>query len=63
MLDRISENMAYLLKWGKYGSTNEAGSTKMGYYVIKYLSEPHTLKEYQTTHGQVIKEGKPVFKA
>ena len=29
----------------------------MGYYVIKYLSEPYTLQEEQTTDGQLINAG------
>ena len=35
----------------------------MGYYVIKYLYEPYTLKEDQTTYGQVSKSGELVVKS
>ena len=35
----------------------------MGYYVIKYLSEPYTLQYKQTTYGQLNKAGELVVKA
>ena len=50
-IDGISDNMASILQLGKYGAMNASDPTTMGYYVIKYLSKPHTLQEYQTTDG------------
>ena len=42
VLDGISENVASLVQLGKYGAINAADPTTMGYYVIKFLSEPYT---------------------
>ena len=44
MLDGISENMDSLVQTGKYDAANAADPTKLGYYVVRYLSEPYTLK-------------------
>ena len=44
-----------LVQSRKYGATNEMDTTTMGYYVIKYLSEPYTLQEVKTKYGQVSK--------
>ena len=55
VLDGISDNMESLVQLGKYSAINEADPTKMGYDVIKYLSEPYTLQEYQTTYEKVSK--------
>ena len=41
----ISENMASLIQLGKHGAINAADTNTMGYYVVKYLSEPYTLQE------------------
>ena len=60
--DVIIETMAFLVQLGKYGATNSAYPTKMVYYVIKYLSEPYTLQEHQTTYRKVIKSGELVVK-
>ena len=46
VLDGISDNMAYIVQLG-----NAEDPTTLGYYVIKYLYEPYTLQEYQTTYG------------
>ena len=62
MLDGISDNMASIVQLGKYGAINAADLTTMVYYVIKYLSGPYTLHEYQTTHGQVSKASELVPK-
>ena len=62
LLDGINNNMASLVQLGKYGATNSAYPTKMVYYVIKYLSEPYTLQEHQTTYRKVIKSGELVVK-
>ena len=59
----ISENMASLVQLGKYGAINAYHLTKMGYYVIKYLYEPYTPQEYQTTYWQGSKAGEIVVRA
>ena len=54
--------MSSLEQFGKYCDINATDPTTILYYVIKYLSEPYILQEYQTTDGQVIKAGEPLFK-
>ena len=44
VLDGISNNMASLVQLEKYCGIHAADPTKMGYYLIKYLSEPYTLQ-------------------
>ena len=63
VLDGISENMNSLLQLGKYSAISAVGKTTMGYYVIKYLSEPYQIQEDKTIYGQVIKAGELVFKS
>ena len=58
----ISENMASLVQARKCGVINAADPTKMGYYMIKYLSEPYKIQEDQTTYGKVSKAGELVVK-
>ena len=36
---------------------------KMGSYVIKNISEPYTVQEYQNKYGQVSKAGERVVKS
>ena len=62
MIYGISDNMAYLVQLGKYGAINSADPITMGYYVLKYISELYTLKEEQTTFGQVSKAVQPLSK-
>ena len=63
VLDGLSENTAYLVQPGKCGNINAADLTTMDCYVIKYLSEPYTLKEDQTTDVQLSKPGENLVKA
>ena len=41
VLDGISDNRYALAQRGKYGVINTADLTTMGYYVVKFLSEPY----------------------
>ena len=43
VLDGISENMASFFQSGKYGAMNTIDTSKMGYYVIKFVSEAYNL--------------------
>ena len=45
VIDGISDYMSSLVKTGKYGALNKTGTTTMGYYVIKFISEAYTLQE------------------
>ena len=44
VLDDISDNISSLVPYGKYGSTNRIDKPKMGYYMIKFVSEAYTLQ-------------------
>ena len=44
VLDGISDNMYFLVQYGKYGATNTKYSTIIGYYVIEIVSEAYTLQ-------------------
>ena len=55
--------MTSLVKFGKYGATNTTGTSKMGYYVIKSVSEAYTLKYDTTCDGQIISSGELVVKS
>ena len=48
VIDIISENISSLVQLGKYGATNAADTTTMGYYVIKYLHGTYKIQEDQT---------------
>ena len=37
----MSDNMSALFQNGKYGEINTAYPTTMGYYVVRFLSEPY----------------------
>ena len=45
LLDGISDNMPELVQTGKYCAINTTDTNKMGYYVIKFLSEAYILQE------------------
>ena len=63
VLDGISDNMASLIKYGNYGYINTTGTSTMGYYVIKFVSETYTLQEDTTCEVQIISSGELVVKA
>ena len=46
VLDGLSDNIVAIFQDGKYGAINTEYPTIMGYYVVKFLSEPHTLQDY-----------------
>ena len=43
--DGISDNMSALVNNGKYGAINTENPTTIGYYVVRFLSEPYTLQD------------------
>ena len=63
VLDRISENMALLVKSGMYGDINTNDTTTNGFYVIQNISEEYTLQNNTTIYGQVISAYGIVFKS
>ena len=46
LFEGIIDNMASLLQLDKYGAINTADPTTIGYFLIKYVSEPYILQEY-----------------
>ena len=55
--------MSSLVQLGKFGAINASYPTTMGYYMMKYISEPYTLQEDRTTYGQVSKAVQLVHKS
>ena len=45
VLDGISDNISALVQNRKYGVINNSDPTTMGYYVVKFLSEPYMLQD------------------
>ena len=59
----ISDNIYELVQNEKYGAINTADTTKMGYYVVKLLSEPKTSQYYKIVDKKLIKAGELIVKA
>ena len=62
-IDGISDNMASLVKSGKYGAINIDDTQTIGYYFIKFISEAYTLKNNTTIDRQIVTFGELVIKA
>ena len=45
--------MASLFQYCKYGYMNTTYITTLGYYMVKYISNSHTLKEDTTCDGKI----------
>ena len=52
--------MASLVQYSKYGAINTIETTKMGYYVIKTVSEAYNLQEDTKWEGRIISVGELV---
>ena len=63
VLDGISDNMSALVQNGKYGAINNEYPTTMGYYVVRFLSEPYTLQDEKKVDKKVMKSGELIKKA
>ena len=59
----IIENMSLLVHNGKYGTFNTSYRTTIGYYVVKFISEPYRLQGNKTENKQVINTGKLIVNA
>ena len=55
--------MDALIQTGQYIFINTTDITKMGYYVIKFLSEYYSLQEDTTCNGKISKVGDLFFKS
>ena len=55
--------MASLVQSGKYGAMDTTGTSTMGYYVIKFVSESYTLQYDTTCNGVIVSAGELVVKA
>ena len=51
VLDGISDNMASLVQYDKYGTIKTADTTKNGFYVILFISEAYTLQNNTRIDG------------
>ena len=56
-VDGISDNMASLVKSGKYGAINTTYTSTNGFYVIMFTSGAYTLQENTTIDGQILIDG------
>ena len=63
VLDGIRDNIALLVKPGKYGAINTTETATNGFYVIILKSEAYTLQHNTTIYGQIITAGELVIKA
>ena len=63
VLDGISDNMASLVKSGKYGAINTTDTSTNGFYVIMFTSGAYTLEENTTIDGQILIAGELVVNA
>ena len=61
-LDGIRKNTALFVQYGNYSYMNTTYTTTMGYYVVKFISEAHTLQEYTTCDGKINTSGELVVK-
>ena len=57
VLDGISDNMASLVKSGKYGAINTTDTSTNGFYVIMFTSGAYKLQENTKIDGQIISDG------
>ena len=55
--------MSLLVQKVQYGSINTIDTATMGYYVIKFISEPYTLQEEKMHYEQISTTGELVVKA
>ena len=55
LLDDISDNMDSLVQYGKYGTINTTYKPTLGYYIVKYVSENHSLQADTKCDGKVVR--------
>ena len=63
VLDRISENMASLVRSGMYDAINIDDTKTNVLYAIKFIPDAYTLQNNTTIDGQVISSGELFFRA
>ena len=63
VLDGISDNMASLVEFGKYGAINTTYTSTNRFYVIMFTSGAYTLQENTTIDGQILIAGELVVNA
>ena len=56
-LGRISDNLALLVQYGKYGDINTTDTEINKFYVTMLTSEAYTLQDNTTIYGQTINAG------
>ena len=60
ILGTMEANMSLMIRKGKVGAIGTADEAMMGYYVVKWLSEPYTLQEEMEGMSGMIGVGKMV---
>ena len=63
VLDSISDNMEPLVQTGTYGAISTTYTKMIGYYIVRFLTNTVTLKEYKTTYGKLFIVGKISIKS
>ena len=57
VLEGISNNMASLVEYGKYGAINTTDTSTNSFYVMLFTSGTYTLQENTTIYGQILIAG------
>ncbi len=60
ILGTMEANMSLMIRKGEVGAIRTADEAMMGYYVVKWLSEPYTLQEETEGMSGMIRVGKMV---
>ena len=63
VLDGISDNVDFLVQYGKYGAMNTTDTTTMSYYFNRFFPGAYNLQEYNACDIQVSTSGKMFVKA
>ena len=63
VLDGVSDDMASLVKSGKYGAINTTDTSTNGFYVIMFTSGVYTLQENTAIDGKILIAGEWVVNA
>ena len=63
LLDSIGTNMAELVEINSYGAININDSKADGFYIVKFVENPHTLQESVVVNSETIEAGSLVCSA
>ena len=63
VLNALETRISLMMRIGEVGAVGMTDTTAMGYYMVKWLSEPYTLQEETVGMASLIGTGKMVAKA